>query len=269
MALTRNDSAVHERKGIYSMPKFAHTIGLVANKDIDLRLFMASWAFCFAVSENERHSLQFFRSNGEAAHKIYMTEESAMDKYRALIEEFQTENVAIVTKADEVKVSDKPEVDVPAFQESWLALKDTHDFFAMFNKYKLTRIEALQHAPDGYTRELKKDGLTEILNLVSERGMEFMVFVGNKGAIQIHTGKGEKIVQTGPWINVLDPEFNLHARLDHIKSVWHVIKPTDYGKVNSIEIFDHNDEIIIQLFGKRKPGLPEPQDWIDLVTKLK
>src|SRR5690554_4927424 len=43
MALTRNDDAVHERKGVYTEATFHGKVGLVANPDIDLRLFMFYW----------------------------------------------------------------------------------------------------------------------------------------------------------------------------------------------------------------------------------
>src|SRR3546814_7325220 len=36
MALTRNDHAVHERKGVYTKASFHGHVGLVANPDIDL-----------------------------------------------------------------------------------------------------------------------------------------------------------------------------------------------------------------------------------------
>lgn len=88
-----------------------------------------------------------------------------------------------------------------------------------------------------------------------------MVFTGSAGCIQIHTGEIKKLVQTGPWFNVLDPEFNMHLREDGIASVWLVKKPTTDGPVHSLEVFDQDGNIIVQFFGKRKPGIPESEDW--------
>jgi hypothetical protein len=42
----------------------------------------------------------------------------------------------------------------------------------------------------------------------------------------------------GPWLNVLDPGFNLHLREDLIASAWIVRKPTADGVVSSLELFD-------------------------------
>lgn len=94
--------------------------------------------------------------------------------------------------------------------------------------------------------------------------MDIMIFVGNPGMIQIHTGKIQKLEPMGPWFNVLDPEFNLHLRTDLIESIWIVDKPTKDGLVTSIEVFDHEENLILQMFGKRKPGIPQSDLWFQL-----
>src|SRR5690606_26879928 len=91
MALTRNDHAVHERKGIYTKATFNGHVGLVVNPDIDLRLFMNAWHFGFAVHEGERQSLQFFDKDGEAVHKIYITEQSDLAAYEALVSKYKAD----------------------------------------------------------------------------------------------------------------------------------------------------------------------------------
>ena len=44
-----------------------------------------------------------------------------------------------------------------------------------------------------------------------------MIFVGNPGCVQIHSGPVRRIEVMGPWLNVLDPRFNLHLREDLIR----------------------------------------------------
>ena len=89
MALTRNDHVVHERKGVYENISFNNHVGLVLGADIDFRLFLGDWKFGFAVHENERFSLQFFNSYGDAAHKIYLTEKSNKEAYDVLVEKYK------------------------------------------------------------------------------------------------------------------------------------------------------------------------------------
>ena len=43
MALTRNETVVHERRGTYAEASFNDHVGLVLGPDIDLRIFLKSW----------------------------------------------------------------------------------------------------------------------------------------------------------------------------------------------------------------------------------
>ena len=95
-----------------------------------------------------------------------------------------------------------------------------------------------------------------------------MIFVGNPGCIQIHTGPVKSVKLVEHWLNVLDPGFNLHLREDRIASAWVVKKPTVDGTVTSLELFDAAGETIAMLFGKRKPGLPEMPEWQATVERL-
>lgn len=95
-----------------------------------------------------------------------------------------------------------------------------------------------------------------------------MVFVGNPGAIQIHTGPVHRLMERGPWFNVLDERFNLHLDETQIADAFVVVKPTEDGDVTALEAYDADGTQIVQLFGKRKPGVRELQEWRDLVAGL-
>ena len=99
-------------------------------------------------------------------------------------------------------------------------------------------------------------------------GLPIMVFVGNPGCIQIHTGPVRNLRPIDHWLNVLDPGFNLHLRSDRIASAWVVRKPTVDGFVTSLELFDAAGETIAMLFGGRKPGRPELPQWQATVERL-
>ena len=72
MALTRNESAVHEKIGVYEKPVLGKHASMVLGSEIDLRIFPGRWAHGFAVEKGEgaeiRRSLQFFDAAGEAVH---------------------------------------------------------------------------------------------------------------------------------------------------------------------------------------------------------
>jgi putative hemin transport protein len=67
---------------------------------------------------------------------------------------------------------------------------------------------------------------------------------------------------------VLDEDFNLHLREDHVAESWVVKKPTPDGAVTSLELYDAHGGQIAQVFGERKPGVPERDDWRALADGL-
>ena len=271
MALTRNDHCVHERKGIYKNISFGPHAGLVLGEDIDLRLFMHQWKLGFAVEDKELKSLQFFDASGTAIHKVYLTEKSEFDSYGKLVNKFRHADqrvVALMPVNPPVKQERRDsEIDLVPFHAAWNAMQDTHEFFGLLKRFGLSRTQALRLAPAGYAYPIGITGFKAIMKACAGQEVPVMVFVGNHGCIQIHTGTITKLVETGPWFNVLDPKFNLHLREDAIMSAWHVIKPSIDGDINSIELFDQNGEIIAQFFGKRKPGIPELKEWKSILTQ--
>jgi putative hemin transport protein len=271
MALTRNDHVVHERKGVYENVSFNNHVGLVLGADIDLRLFLGDWKFGFAVHEGDRYSLQFFNSFGEAAHKIYLTEQSNKEAYDALVAKYRAadQDSLPLTAVKPEKKAEEPTgvIDTAAFQQEWLNLKDTHEFFGLLRKYKLSRKEALRHAPEGYAYQIKPESMKAVFDAASETELPIMVFVSNPNCIQIHTGPIKKIFVMGPWLNIMDPAFNLHLREDAIDEAWVVRKPTEDGIVTGIELIDKEGTMFNQFFGKRKPGSPELAAWQELVEQ--
>ena len=90
MALTRNESAVHEKIGVYDKVVTGKHNAMVLGQDIDLRIFPKVWAHGFAVEKRDgdeiRHSLQFFDDAGDAVHKVHLRPASALVAYQALVE---------------------------------------------------------------------------------------------------------------------------------------------------------------------------------------
>ena len=278
MGLTRNDECVHERKGIYLNPDFSSPhAGIFLGEDIDLRIFLGHWAKAYAVAEKSEHgdrkSLQFFGKDGLAIHKIYLTADSDATAFDALVAKYKADDqgteetvVDVPLNIDEKADAD---IDVAGFQAAWSTLKDTHEFFGMLRKFGVTRTQALRLAPnENFAKKVDKGVIVKMLEGAAESKLPVMVFVGNRGNIQIHTGRVRKTMWHGDWFNVMDPDFNLHLDMSKIAQVWIVRKPTEDGEVTAIEVFNELGEIIVQFFGKRKPGIPELQEWKELVASL-
>jgi putative hemin transport protein len=276
MALTRNESAVHERKGVYEGVDTKGHAGLVLGPDIDLRIFFSEWAHGFALNEEGEHgrrrSLQFFDARGNAVHKIFAQESTDAGAFDALVGKYRaaSQEAALEVQPPAAAVAPKPdaEIDAEGFRGAWDAMQDTHEFFMLLRKFGAARTQGLRLA--GPNRALPVDNSTAraLLEAAAVRETPIMIFVGNPGNIQIHTGPVKNVKVLGPWLNVLDPEFNLHLREDRIDSSWIVRKPTRDGVVTSLEIFDAGGENIALFFGKRKPGQPEDPAWRDLIANL-
>jgi len=278
MGLTRNDECVHERKGIYLNPDFSSPhAGIFLGEDIDMRIFLTHWAKAYAVSEKSEHgdrkSLQFFGKDGLAIHKIYLTADSNTEVFDALVSKYTSEDqsteetaVAVPLNIDEKSDSD---IDVAGFQSTWENLTDTHEFFGMLRKFGVTRTQALRLAPnENFAKQVDKEVVVKMLEGAAAVKLPIMVFVGNRGNIQIHTGPVRKTMWHNDWFNVMDPDFNLHLDMSKIAQVWVVRKPTADGEVTALEVYNELGDIIVQFFGKRKPGNPELQGWKDLVASL-
>ena len=89
MALTRNESAVHEKIGVYDKVVTGNHNAMVLGSDIDLRIFPKIWAHGFAVEKRDgdaiRRSLQFFDERGDAVHKVHLRDASNLYAYQKLV----------------------------------------------------------------------------------------------------------------------------------------------------------------------------------------
>jgi len=277
MCLTRNEAAVHERFGEFRQIDFFHGMGQVVGPDIDLRLFMSHWQHGFAVTDQtpdgERLSIQIFDEFGDAVHKIFLQNESNIAGYGVLLDQFRSANQEPMlsvqpTPAPTPRIPDS-EIDVAGFQAEWLLLKDTHAFFPLIHKFRVGREQALRLAPEGHAKAVSLSTLRSMLEAAANSALPIMVFIGSRGCLQIHTGPVENIKMFGAdWLNVLDPDFNMHLFLPKVRSAWVVKKPTAEGLVTSLELYDASGENIVLFFGKRKPGQPEDESWRALIAEL-
>jgi putative hemin transport protein len=275
MALTRNASCVHEKVGIYKNASQDGPVGLLVG-EIDLRIFYHAWAHGFAVLEMTKgglqRSLQFFDKAGVAIHKIHMKPQSCIAKYDALLQQFQSHDQ---TPGIQVTKPDKPaaelpdqDIDVTGWHQAWRAMRDTHDFFVLLRQFKVTRTQGLRLAEPAFVQALPVTCVKDLLEIAASTATPLMVFVGNPGMLQIHSGPIHKVMSVGSWINVMDPRFNLHLRSDSVAQAWLVRKPTADGIVTSVELFNDSGEAIAMFFGERKPGKPELTAWRTLVDEL-
>ncbi|MDZ7908337.1 MAG: ChuX/HutX family heme-like substrate-binding protein [Gemmobacter sp.] len=264
MALTRNDSCVHERVGVYEPYHAGPHAAMVLGTEIDLRIFPAQWKHAFAVVEDTaegttKRSIQIFDAHGDAVHKIHLRATSDVAAFDALVAELALDSAPVLAptprpdatpaKADPARAAE--------LREGWEKMTDTHQFLSLVHKLKMNRLGAYRVAGAPFVRQLAPGAVVQALEAAATDAIPVMIFVGNMGCIQIHGGRVEKTMMMGPWFNIMDPRFNLHLRTDHIAEVWWVTKPTRTGDAVSVEGFDKDGNLILQIFPYRKDTPPD------------
>lgn len=275
MVLTRNEAAVHERKGEFGKVQVHGTMGLILGADIDLRVMFDDWKYVYNVEKEHRgkqlRSIQFFNKYGRPTQKVYLTDDSNEEEYKKLIDSYKVEETTIpkVEKGAKLKEYNKVEdIDFDKAISEWENLEDTHNFQSLLNSQKIQRIELIKRAPENLAYRVYNDAVIDILHSAVDKKVPIMVFVANDDIVQIHTGEIQNVRLIENWTNVMEENFNLHLRNDLIFQSYVVFKPTNDGVVTSLELYDDNGELAITFFGKRKPGIPELEEWREIVAEL-
>ncbi|MGR3313836.1 hemin-degrading factor [Roseovarius indicus] len=275
MALTRNDACVHEKVGVYANYHPGQHAAMILNEEIDLRMFPKHWQHAFMVEKQgdagPRRSLQVFDAAGDAVHKIFLRDASNHDAWEGIKADLALDNQSPEQPVDPRQPKEAPKSDpskLDILRKEWARMTDTHQFLRLTSKLKMNRLGAYRIAGAPFVRLLDPSSVDLALQKLAEDGTEVMIFVGNRGCIQIHSGPVKTLKAMGPWQNVLDPGFNLHLRLDHIAEVWAVDKPTQRGAAVSLEAFDADGGIILQIFGIGKEGNDSRPAWRALVAGL-
>ncbi|MEL6504900.1 MAG: ChuX/HutX family heme-like substrate-binding protein [Pseudomonadota bacterium] len=275
MALTRNESAVHEKIGVYTDYHGSPHASMMLGGEIDTRMFPKHFVHGFAVSKETengtKHSLQFFDASGEATHKIHARAATDLDQWKRLTESLLHEDQS--TRFDGAAISETqshpaPQTVAQDLRRRWERMTDTHQFVMILKKLGLSRHQAVTTISDEFAWPIYPDGVAAMLRHAANDGLPIMCFVGSRGCIQIHSGPIKNIKPMGPWLNIMDRTFHLHLRMDHIAEAWAVRKPTDKGHVTSIEAYDQQGNLIIQFFGKRIEGQDEREGWRFIVENL-
>lgn len=272
-SITRNEYAVHEQQGHYQNQHLNGHAGLILNpRALDLRLFLQHWLHIFSMTEStargDRHSIQFFDAQGEAVHKVYTTDETDMAAWNALVEQYKSDvNPPLQLEAAPALPEPTP-ADTSTLDAEWRAMTDVHQFFQLLKRHDVTRQQAFNAVGDDLAWRVENDSLTRLLNIAKDSQNEIMIFIGNKGCVQIFTGKIEKVMPHGEWINVFNTRFTLHLVESAIAESWITRKPTKDGFVTSLELFAADGTQIAQLYGQRTEGTPEQTQWREQLAQL-
>ena len=234
----------------------------------DQRLFFRHWRYTLAVIEGERHSIQVFDESGTAIIKLYRLVDTQIANWENLVAQRSENPITPDFAAAPTYERSSLAGSADAMMEDWRALTDVHQFNNLLKHHGVDRLSAFEAADDDLALQVDTSLIETALYACQLRQIPLMTFVSNRGAVQIHTRVPGTLRRTGPWFNILDPEFNLHLNTEGLASAWISRRPTVDGWVHSLEGFDEQGRSVVQFFGQRAEGRHEREDWRALMDEL-
>ncbi|SMH39974.1 ChuX/HutX family heme-like substrate-binding protein [Azospirillum agricola] len=282
--VTTNAAMVHEKQGTFgNVSVMGHAI-IVLNRDIDLRVFPRHWEQ--TVHDVAADAIRVHDRLGRPVHAIHRTAGTDADAWNAFLAEHRAaEQGPLATGGEPAAVpasgaapevapevasgaTDDAAIDVPGLRSAWAAMTDVHEFHGMLKRFGAGRLQAMRLAGGEFARELPLTAVAELLDAARDRKLDIMVFAGNAGCIQIHTGTVANLVGEGNELRIEDPNFRLRCDLTRLASAWVVHKPTDKGGITTVELYDDRGDNAAILCGQRDEDKPERAEWRALARSL-
>ena len=226
MLLIRSESVVHEKtistKGVK----------LKKNKIVDIKsnssiLKFNPYLFKYVFAQNKLHankslrSFQIFDNYGDAILKIYLkgNDESKFDE---IASEYNVDyNYEL--QGDRI---------IKRLQPEYIK-REAIDFINKLEKKKT------------YQYDLGENILRKILIAVSDTKIPIQIHAIGLGTIQYHRDSINKIIDFGPWINIIDKRFNLHAIESHLTQTTLNEYNANGDKSYSIDFYDKVNDYVL------------------------
>lgn len=277
--IVRNEVAVHEKSGIYENVSMTKTTGIALNVgELDLRIFASQWKHALALEDHSReptsYSIQFYDAFGDAIQKVFLRDESKVEAWHALVNEFANNDTPSGFRQPE-EISHTPNTlnadDLAAFHQRWMEMKDIHHFSGILETYSLSRLDAYRQAPENHTFSVGVGALEKAFEAARDMGIKIMIFVGNRGIVQIQSGQVHNVIRKHGWLNIIDKKeehFCLHLKDEDLSEVWAVRRHTRDGIITCLEGFNAHGKGKITVFGLREEGNAEQSRWQEIVQKI-
>lgn len=267
--VTTNDVLVHEKEGAFGNVSASGPAVIVLNRDVDLRVFPHHWEQ--TLYDAEADAIRVHDRLGRPVHAIHRTAATDAAAWDAFVAEHCAPDLGPLSfgaAADETTAPDDAAIDVPGLRAAWAAMTDVHEFHGMLKRFGAERLQAMRLAGADFARPVPVPALAGLLDAVRDSRLEIMIFVGNAGCIQIHTGTLTNLTVGDGTLRIDDPGFRLTGDMGGLASAWVVHKPTDKGGITTVELYDARGNNVAILCGQRDEDKPERADWRALAHSL-
>ncbi|WP_327440129.1 ChuX/HutX family heme-like substrate-binding protein [Pseudomonas donghuensis] len=262
-----------EQLGRYPQSDDISEAGLVIGEDgLDLRLNLRAWHWVGISLDPEVgvYGLSVFDRHGKLLLCLTSTEQSSLAGWAALYGQ------CVEKPADfsEQPSFSKRNPQVPGLVEEWAAMANVHEHFALLKRHGLTRFEGNALVAPQFARQLAQTSPVAVFRQLAASALELMLFVYSAGSVQIFTGRltgmsesGAELLFDMPASEQAAPTgFSIADAPD--AQIWRVYKPNQVGGVTSLEFFDAEQRLIVQVFARRPAGQPEQLAWREWLDAL-
>lgn len=290
--VTANSAVTHQKFGRFgNVSGNGHAI-VVLNRGVDLRIFPRHWRR--TAYDPAAGAILIQDAAGRPVHAIHRTAETDAAAWAAFLEEHRADGTAAEdlngdgldggqpaqtqpaeTSAAALTGIDVAGIDVAGLRAAWAAMADVHEFHGMLKRFGVARLDAMRLAGGDFAREISLAAVTGLLRSARDDRMEIMIFAGNAGCIQIHTGPISTLRMDGTLLDIDDaglagdePGFRLHCDTARLTSAWVVFKPTGKGGITTVELYNAQGENCAILCGQRDEDKPERPEWRMLARSM-
>ena len=241
----------------------------VVQDNMDLRFLLKR------LARGEVHpahtTIDIYNEAGALATSFHGADAAGKATIEAIARRFGTEHApAQVSNAGNRRagVADK-DADVEAVRADWKAMTNVHHFEALLAKHRVGRLQAFRMMKGDYTHELAADAFPDLLAKLDKTGEKVMVFVANRGFVQIFSGPAKAPKRVGHGWEIIHEHSKVFVPDAALQHLWLVNKPTAAGIISSLEIVSEaEDQALASIFGKHPHGDPQPASWLELLNTL-
>lgn len=268
---TPANHAVIEQLGRYPQSDDISEAGLVIGEDgLDLRLNLRAWYWIGMAHDAGGYRLSVFDRHGKVLLRLASTEQSSMAGWAGLYEQC-IDKPAVFSEPPSFS---KRDLQVPGLVEEWAAMANVHEHFALLKRHGLTRYEGNALVAPDFARQLSQTSPVAMFRELAASALELMLFVYSAGSVQIFTGRLTGVSESGAEL-LFDMPASDQAAATCFRiadapdaQIWRVYKPNQVGGVTSLEFFDAEQRLIVQVFARRPAGQPEQPAWREWLDAL-
>tara|TARA_B100001115_G_C15819194_1_gene407109 strand:- start:467 stop:1417 length:951 start_codon:yes stop_codon:yes gene_type:complete len=227
MFLVRNDFVVHEKiiTALSYILKENYIMSKDGNRLIDVNFNNIKYAF-FQKKKHKKielKSFQLFDNNGNSIIKIYLKDDNH-NPFDKIAEKYKKKYLYELQSQD-------------------LTLQNNSNYYT----FQDINVFYKQRQTNSHSHKIAGKNFRSIIDKVSDYKIKIQIILVSKNIIQYHEDKLIKIVDYGPWYNILDKNFNLHIlekKIHHLEIHNLSTSEIDYHLIN---VLDENDNTILAL----------------------